>query len=93
MTIALKSVTSCVSNDDVNRALRFENKLLNGGCYGDGVETVCGVGSEDALVSRCQRIQADYVFEFLGFIFGLAVIALGWMLHKRGGRGSSAAYV
>ncbi|KAI0129115.1 marvel domain-containing protein [Xylariales sp. AK1849] len=97
LTVALKGVSSCTSNDDYAVLTRFENKLLNGGCVtdNDGKVVGCFAGDDDRAsltIGRCQRVQADYVFEYLGFIFGIAIIALGWMVHKRGGN-SSRAYV
>ncbi|KAK8031782.1 hypothetical protein PG990_001516 [Apiospora arundinis] len=91
LTLALKSVGSCTDNADIYQFYRFRNKLLNGGCQdiGNG-KSVCGGGeiTNNDLVARCQRAQADYVFEYIGFIFGIAIIALGWVLHKRGGNGT-----
>ncbi|KAK8101281.1 hypothetical protein PG999_011655 [Apiospora kogelbergensis] len=91
MTLALKSVGSCTNNEDKYQYFRFLNKLLNGGCVdiGNGKQSCGGGGlTNDALVGRCQRAQADYVFEYIGFIFSVAIIALGWVLHKKGGNGT-----
>lgn len=71
---------------------KFENKLLNGGCQSTDQGTYCWTGGDDgkALPGRCQRVQADYVFEYLAFIFGLAAVMLGFLLHRNGGSGSRA---
>ncbi|KAI1491009.1 hypothetical protein F5X96DRAFT_633375 [Biscogniauxia mediterranea] len=94
LTVALKPVSSCTSSDVTQRLLRYNNKLLNGGCWhNDGL--VCpnaGSGSGNSYDSytsgRCQMTQADYVFEYLGFLFGAAVIVVGFMYHRRNGGGS-----
>ncbi|KAI1479552.1 hypothetical protein K445DRAFT_20232 [Daldinia sp. EC12] len=93
LTIALKPITSCTSDDDDNRLERWNNKLLTGGCKTVGDIDFCpGRTDEAGLKSRCQRVQADYVFEYLAFAFGVAVIALTFLFNK--GRGSrSVAYV
>ncbi|KAH9887434.1 marvel domain-containing protein [Xylariomycetidae sp. FL2044] len=95
LTLALKPVSSCENN----RNLYF-NKLLNGGCqHIEGYELpVCpNYGSNDLndnskAAGRCHQVQADYVFEYLGFVFGLGVIAVTFFMSKGRG-GSSAAYV
>ncbi|KAI0015000.1 marvel domain-containing protein [Xylariomycetidae sp. FL0641] len=97
LTIALKSVSSCTSKSDEALSERFFNKILNGGCREKGGETFCFAGRDDDhpasyTTGRCQRAQADYVFQYLGFIFGLAAIATTFYLHKRGG-GSTKTYV
>lgn len=91
--LALKGVSSCTDNSVTAIKERFENKILNGGCIGDYCY-IGGTGDDDYsdLTRRCQRAQADYVFEFLGLVLGLALVTLGWMLHKRGGA-SSRSYV
>jgi hypothetical protein len=94
MTVAMKGVPNCTDTDEVSIALRYLNKLLNGGCFteNNGNSAGCSIdGNLSVTIGRCQRIQADYVFEFLGFVFGLGVIALGWVLHRRGG--TRASYV
>lgn len=90
MVLALKGVSSCTDGTPESVNERFYNKILNGGC----TDTGCYIGGDySKLTSRCQRAQADYIIEFLGFVFGLAVIVLGWLLYKRGGGASRASYV
>lgn len=94
MTLALKPVSSCTDMSTLGRALKWNNKLLNGGCERTDTGLYCYVGRENGkdLPGRCQRVQADYVFEYLAFIFGLAAVVLGFLLHRKGGT-SSRAYV
>jgi hypothetical protein len=102
LVLALKSVTSCTSKDISGELTRFANKILNGGCIkNDDGEPYCYVGDRSDsdnihypdLVGRCQRAQADYVFEFLGFVVGLALVALGFLAWRRGGTRGSRTYV
>ncbi|KAI1337583.1 marvel domain-containing protein [Xylariaceae sp. FL0016] len=86
--IALKSVPSCSSNEDYAKAERYENKILNRGCKGSGMSKYCAYGDSpgtDDTSSRCQMARADYVFEFIGFIFVMAMVAFGYVLNRRGG--------
>ncbi|KAK9781769.1 putative MARVEL domain-containing protein [Seiridium cardinale] len=96
MTIAMKSVSSCTDKSAKVASERFNNKIINGGCVVDDGVTYCyGGDQEDAFpltIGRCQRAQADYVMEFIAFIFGLGLIVLGWLAHKRGGT-STRSYV
>ncbi|KAI8628789.1 marvel domain-containing protein [Xylariaceae sp. FL1651] len=92
LTVALKPVPSCTSSSDVARNLRYHNKLLNGGCTHVKEELICpnaGSGSgndvDNYTSGRCQRVQADYVFEYLGFVFGVASIIVTFLAHRRGG--------
>ncbi|ETS85651.1 hypothetical protein PFICI_03676 [Pestalotiopsis fici W106-1] len=92
LVLALKSVKSCTGKDAVSEVTRFTNKILNGGCTTKNGQLWCYVGSDadndgihPDLIGRCQRAQADYVFEFLGFIVGLALITLGFLAWRRGG--------
>ncbi|KAI1803517.1 marvel domain-containing protein [Daldinia bambusicola] len=93
LTVALKPIPSCTGDDYESRIARFTNKLLTGGCQTVGGFDVCpGRPDENGLKSRCQRVQADYVFEYLGFAFGVAIIALTFFFNR--GKGSrTAAYV
>ncbi|KAI1497741.1 hypothetical protein F5X99DRAFT_395906 [Biscogniauxia marginata] len=88
LTIALKPVSSCTSNGIVERGQRIENKLLNGGCLESGYCPNAGSDNGNSYDSytggRCQRVQADYVFEYLGFLFGVAVVAVTFLLYRRG---------
>ncbi|KAK8034953.1 acid phosphatase protein [Apiospora rasikravindrae] len=93
LTLAMKDVSSCTGGDKLGDYQRVTNKLLNGGCTDGGNDvTYCGISSSphpfDELHGRCQRVQADYVFEFIAFIFGVVIIALGWVLHRKGGSGT-----
>lgn len=94
LTLALKTVPSCTDKDDYDAAQRYLNKLLNGGCQDvENSSPYCPNGFDDGqLSSLCQRVQADYVFEYLAFIFGVAIIGITFFLH-RSGKGPSAAYV
>ncbi|KAI5926506.1 hypothetical protein F4810DRAFT_654692 [Camillea tinctor] len=94
LTVALRPVSSCTSSDLIQRAYRYNNKLLNGGClHRNGL--VCpnagsgGGNSYDSYTSgRCQMTQADYVFEYLGFLFGAAMVIVGFLAYRRNGGGS-----
>ncbi|KAI1344205.1 marvel domain-containing protein [Xylariaceae sp. FL0016] len=88
MTIALKPVDSCTSLASADE--RFNNKLLNGGCVGSGAKKSC-YADDDQTQSSCQKVRADYVFEYLAFAFGVAMIATTFFLRRRGS--SSTAYV
>lgn len=93
LTIALKSVPSCTAKDDRSAYERYMNKLLNGGCKDVDGDLICpGATEDEVLISLCQRVQADYVFQYLAFIFGIAVIAMSFVLHRSGGT-RTAAYV
>jgi hypothetical protein len=86
----MRSVTSCTSNVDYADGFRWANKILNGGCVdfddSNQMKDRCGIRDlQYTLSERCQRAQADYVFQFLGFIFSMAMIVLGWVLHRRSG--------
>lgn len=92
--MALKPVSSCTDMSELGIYRKFHNKLLNGGCEDTAAGKYCWAGRDDGkdLPGRCQRVQADYVFEYLAFIFGLAAVVLGFLLHRKGGT-SSRAYV
>ncbi|KAI0013560.1 marvel domain-containing protein [Xylariaceae sp. FL0662B] len=93
LTVALRPVSSCTADDDRSQWNRYINKLLNGGCEDVAGTPICPGGTDEGqLSSRCQRVQADYVFEYLAFIFGVSIVALTFFLRRRGGV-SSAAYV
>ncbi|KAI1762230.1 marvel domain-containing protein [Hypoxylon sp. FL1150] len=93
LTLALKAVPSCTNKDDYNVGQRYLNKILNGGCQDVQGKPYCPNGfDDDQLSSLCQRVQADYVFEYLAFIFGVAIIGMTFFLNRRGG-GRSAAFV
>ncbi|KAH6654157.1 marvel domain-containing protein [Truncatella angustata] len=92
LAIALKGVGSCTDNSSVSIAQRFTNSILNGGCTDHGCYVGGGDGDYSQLTSRCQRAQADYVIEFIGFVVALIGLALAWLVHKQGG-GSSRSYV
>ncbi|KAI1373448.1 marvel domain-containing protein [Hypoxylon crocopeplum] len=94
LTVALKSVPNCTDTDNFNQYQRYYNKLLNGGCIEVDGELGCpGADDNDGgLRSRCQRVQADYVFQYLAFVFGIAVIVMSFVVHRSGGS-RTAAYV
>ncbi|KAI1306404.1 marvel domain-containing protein [Xylaria venustula] len=96
LTIALKPVPSCTSSSDLARGLRYENKLLNGGCKKQKNDLICPnagtVKTPDAYTSgRCQEVQADYVFGYLAFVFGAASVVVMLLTHRRGGTGTTTA--
>ncbi|KAI1384791.1 marvel domain-containing protein [Hypoxylon trugodes] len=93
LTVALKSVPNCTDNDDYNKFQRYQNKLINGGCQDVAGSPVCpGARDDNVLKGRCQRVQADYVFEYLAFIFGVGMVGLSFFLNRSGGS-RTAAYV
>ncbi|KAI0458309.1 marvel domain-containing protein [Xylaria acuta] len=100
LTLALKPVPSCTSSSDVARAFRFNNKLLNGGCSHEKGGLYCpNAGSKndekhfDSYTSgRCQEVQADYVFGYIAFVFGVASAIVTLLNHRRGGT-TTATYV
>ncbi|KAI0976083.1 marvel domain-containing protein [Xylaria arbuscula] len=96
LTVALKPVPNCTSSSDLARGLRYENKLLNGGCKKDKDSLYCPnagtVKTPDAYTSgRCQEVQADYVFGYIAFVFGVASVIVGLLTHRRGGTGTTTA--
>ncbi|KAI0452950.1 hypothetical protein F5B21DRAFT_505857 [Xylaria acuta] len=92
LTVALQSVSSCTSMSDESQYNRYINKILNGGCIHIEKGPLCphAVSSDgkDLTPGRCQTVQADYVFEYVGFIFGFAMVFLGYVLNRRGGGGT-----
>ncbi|KAI1757486.1 marvel domain-containing protein [Xylaria castorea] len=100
LTLALKSVSSCTSSSDVARSDRFNNKLLNGGCdhVKGGLYCPNAGSSNDAkhfdsyTSGRCQQVQADYVFGYIAFVFGVASAVVALLAYKRGGT-TTATYV
>ncbi|KAI1659454.1 marvel domain-containing protein [Daldinia decipiens] len=94
LTVALKPVPSCTSDDSESIYQMVINKLLNGGCGTIAGTTYCpGIPDDRSEMNgRCQRVQADYVFEYLGFIFGVAIVALTFFYNRSKGS-RSVAYV
>ncbi|KAI0904079.1 marvel domain-containing protein [Ustulina deusta] len=97
LTVALKPVPSCTSSSNLARAQRFDNKLLNGGCKEVKGGLYCpNAGTDDKPDSytsgRCQEVQADYVFGYLAFVFGVASVIVMLLTQKRGGT-TTATYV
>ncbi|KAI1354606.1 marvel domain-containing protein [Xylaria sp. FL0043] len=100
LTIALKPVSSCTSSSALARDQRYANKLLNGGCKhtkDDGLycpNAGSGTGDKgDSYTSgRCQEVQADYVFGYIAFVFGVASIIVMLLTQRRGGT-TTATYV
>ncbi|GAP87717.1 putative acid phosphatase protein [Rosellinia necatrix] len=90
LTVALKSVPSCTSSSDEARGMRYLNKLLNGGCKNvDGSPYCPNAGSDtkhfDSYTSgRCQQVQADFVFGYAAFVFGVAAVVVTLLAHRRG---------
>ncbi|KAI1367775.1 marvel domain-containing protein [Xylaria arbuscula] len=97
LTVALKPVSSCTSHSDVQRAARFNNKLLNGGCRTIKGDKYCYAGSgagekfDSYTPSRCQEVQADYVFGYLAAVFGVVSVIITLLKQRRGG--TTATYV
>ncbi|KAI1121127.1 marvel domain-containing protein [Nemania abortiva] len=99
LTVALKSVSSCTSSSNEARLERFNNKLLNGGCRKVKDGMFCpNAGSdtdkhfESYTPGRCQQVQADYVFGYVAFVFGVASIVITLISQRRGGT-TTATYV
>ncbi|KAI0430366.1 marvel domain-containing protein [Xylaria sp. FL1042] len=98
LTIALKPVSSCTSSSQLARNQRYENKLLNGGCkhMKNDVLYCPNAGSGNKADSytpgRCQEVQADYVFGYLAFVFGVASVIVMLLTQRRGGT-TTATYV
>ncbi|KAI0438935.1 hypothetical protein F4803DRAFT_533179 [Xylaria telfairii] len=95
LTMALESVSSCTAMDDVSQYDRYVNDILNGGCVHTHKAPLCfhavSPDGKDLTPGRCQTAQADYVFEYIGFIFGIAMVFLGYVLNRRGRGGSPAS--
>ncbi|KAI0477031.1 marvel domain-containing protein [Xylaria cf. heliscus] len=101
LTVALKPVSSCTSSSDRARSERFVNKLLNGGCtHEKNGDIYCpNSGSKNDAkhfdsytAGRCQQVQADFVFGYVAFVFGVASAILTLLAHRRAGR-NMANYV
>ncbi|KAI0554907.1 marvel domain-containing protein [Xylaria curta] len=100
LTVALKSVSSCTSSSEIARNERYHNKLLNGGCRNVQGGIYCpNAGSNDDAKhidsytsGRCQQVQADYVFGYIAFVFGVASALITLLTYKRGGT-TTATYV
>lgn len=96
--MALKPVSSCTSTSAIVRSERFENKLLNGGCKTIKGIKYCHAGSGDGeqadsyTTGRCQQVQADYVFGYVAFVFGVASVVIS-LLTQRRGVSTTATYV
>ncbi|RYC62037.1 hypothetical protein CHU98_g4164 [Xylaria longipes] len=94
LTLALKPVSSCTSSSDIERLVRFNNKLLNGGCKHTKDDTLycpnAGSSNDEKhfdsyTPGRCQEVQANYVFGYIAFIFGVASVVVTLLTHRRGG--------
>ncbi|GAW15930.1 hypothetical protein ANO14919_053520 [Xylariales sp. No.14919] len=88
LTLAMKGVSSCTATDQASRYSRFTNMILNGGCVHPGKDTICpyvtSASGEDLTTARCQMAEADYTFEYGGFVFSLIMVVVGFILHRRG---------
>ncbi|KAK8035832.1 hypothetical protein PG991_001905 [Apiospora marii] len=87
LTKALKSVSSCTSEDATSRA---DNRITNFGCQVNDLEHDARCqdlyrDSKDPSMARCQRAVTDYSFEYIGFILCVAMVFLGYVLARRGG--------
>ncbi|KAI1420876.1 hypothetical protein F5Y12DRAFT_719095 [Xylaria sp. FL1777] len=95
LTVALKNVSSCTATDDVSEYNRITNIILSGGCVTVAKGQAClyatGLDGKDLTIGRCQMARADYVFEYVGFIFGFAMIGIGYLLSRRGRGGTPTA--
>ncbi|KAI0540868.1 marvel domain-containing protein [Xylaria digitata] len=93
LTVALKPVSSCTSSSDLARYQRYHNKLLNGGCRNVKGGIFCpnaGPNTNDDNVDsytsgRCQEVQADFVFGYIAFVFGVASVIVMLLTQRRGG--------
>ncbi|KAK8083802.1 hypothetical protein PG996_002583, partial [Apiospora saccharicola] len=93
LTSALKSISSCTSDDGDAPDQRSENRVTNFGCT---VNDLMGSqkciewasqfqGKPNPTVSRCQRAVTDYSFEYIGFMLCVGMVFLGYVLARRGG--------
>ncbi|KAI1736464.1 hypothetical protein F4680DRAFT_432221 [Xylaria scruposa] len=93
LTVALQTVSSCTAMDQESQYDRYYNKILNGGCVhiekGPPFCYALDSDGKDLTPGRCQTAQADYVFEYIGFIFGIVMVCLGYVLYRRGRGGTT----
>ncbi|KAI1108056.1 hypothetical protein F5Y14DRAFT_445774 [Nemania sp. NC0429] len=92
-TIAMKSVLSCTATDNASVYSRATNSILNGGCDDsyDKLQECPFAFTEDGkdlTPGRCQVAQADYVFEYAGFVFGVCMIFMSYLINRRGRGGT-----
>ncbi|KAI1754861.1 hypothetical protein F4782DRAFT_463662 [Xylaria castorea] len=93
LTVALQSASSCTATDEESQYDRYYNKILNGGCIHTEQGPLChsfNSDGKDLTPGRCQTAKADYVFEYVGFIFGIVMVCLGYALNRRGRGGTIA---
>ncbi|KAI0469222.1 marvel domain-containing protein [Xylaria cf. heliscus] len=92
LTVALQNVSSCTAMDDESQYDRYFNQILNGGCIHTEKGPLCphavNADGKDITPGRCQTAQADYVFEYVGFVFGMVMVCLGYFLNCRGRGGT-----
>ncbi|KAI0113619.1 hypothetical protein GGR51DRAFT_568196 [Nemania sp. FL0031] len=92
LTVAMKDVPSCTSASDLATYLRGTNKILSGGCVYDGDDALCphalSADGKDLTIGRCQMAQVDFVLEYTGFVFGLLMLCVGYLLCRRGRGGT-----
>ncbi|KAI0868074.1 hypothetical protein GGS24DRAFT_494850 [Hypoxylon argillaceum] len=92
LTIAMKNVPSCTATDGTSQYYRGINKIISGGCVHSSEGPLCphviSADGKDLTQGRCQMAQADYVFEYAGFILGLVMVFMGYILHRRGRGGA-----
>ncbi|KAI1175004.1 hypothetical protein F4777DRAFT_350740 [Nemania sp. FL0916] len=82
LCVNLPHIASCTTTDETARYSRITNNITNGGCSYGGVTPIypqaTEFSSEDLTIKRCQIAQADYIFEFAGFLLGLWMV---WLVH------------
>ncbi|KAI1123459.1 hypothetical protein F5Y10DRAFT_270029 [Nemania abortiva] len=95
LTVAMKNVPSCTAKDDVSRYERLLNKIISGGCFHSEDTLVCPNAAtddnKDLTAGRCQMAQVVFVLEYTGFIFGLLMFCVGYLLYRRGRGGTPPA--
>ncbi|KAI0502872.1 marvel domain-containing protein [Xylaria bambusicola] len=92
LTVALKPVTSCTATDQVAEYNRMTNKITSGGCLTIEGELAClhatSSDGTDLTPSRCKMARAGYIFEYIGFTVGIAMITAGYLLSRQGRGGT-----
>ncbi|KAI3323868.1 hypothetical protein HD806DRAFT_534985 [Xylariaceae sp. AK1471] len=96
LMVAMKNINSCTSTDNKAQAYRYLNKIINGGCKtAQDTLPLCPKAitsdGKDDTTGPCQMAQADYIFMAAGFIFGLAMIFMVYLLARRGRGGTPVA--
>ncbi|KAK5634293.1 hypothetical protein RRF57_010007 [Xylaria bambusicola] len=92
LTVALKPVSSCIATDEVTEYSRMTNKITSGGCLTIDGELAClhatGPDGTDLTPARCEMAHAGYIFEYVGFISGIAMVTACYLLSRQGRGGT-----